>query len=174
MSLVALIKLAFLHSKRRVPKPYAQLFEEEWCTCNLRLKARRLNKSKYYPFKLENTVKTAFVSMESILERDFLKVYTAFEKSTRGMRKMDLFSNRLYILNSKIGWVESLSLQFENFWKELCSQMARDIRGSIWAIWVASWTVLLVCWLWSRLTLRASQPRTYDVLTLTCPAANKE
>ena len=33
--------------------------------------------------------------MESICERDFLKIYTAFEKSTRGKWKMDLFSNRL-------------------------------------------------------------------------------
>ena len=53
-------------------------------TCILMLKRRRLNKDKYYPFELENTVKTAFVSMESIFERDFLKIYTAFEKSTRG------------------------------------------------------------------------------------------
>ena len=70
--------------KAEFQKPYARLFEEEWCTCNLRLKTRRLNKSKYYPFELENTVKMAFVSMESIFERDFLKVYTALEKSTRG------------------------------------------------------------------------------------------
>ena len=52
-------------------------------TCILRLKRRRLNKNKYYPFELDNTVKTAF-NMESIFERDFLKIYTAFEKSTRG------------------------------------------------------------------------------------------
>ena len=35
-------------------------------------------KSKHYPFELENTVKTGFFSMESILERKFLKIYTAF------------------------------------------------------------------------------------------------
>ena len=61
----------------------------------MRLKRRGLNKRKYYPFELENTVKTAFASMESICERDFLKIYTAFEKSTRGKWKMDLFSHRL-------------------------------------------------------------------------------
>jgi len=92
---LALIKLAFLLSKSQILKTYAQLFKQEWRTCNLRLKRRRLNKNKYYPFELENTVKTAFVSMESIFERDFLKIYTAFEKSTRGKWKMDLFSNRL-------------------------------------------------------------------------------
>ena len=84
-------------------------------TCILRLKRRRLNKNKYYPFGLENTVKTAFVSMESIFERDFLKINTAFEKSTHGKWKMDLFSNRLGF-NLKIGWVDSLSL---SFWKLL-------------------------------------------------------
>ena len=88
----------------------------------------------------------------------FLK-FTLLLKNLRAGNERWTFSRTDSILNLKIGWVESLSLQFENFWKELCSQMARDIRGSIWAIWVARWTVLLVCWLWSRLTLRASQPR---------------
>ena len=55
-------------------------FEEEWCNCNLRLKRRRLNKSKHYPFELENAVKTAIFSMEFIFERDFRKIYTAFKK----------------------------------------------------------------------------------------------
>ena len=51
ISQVALIKLAFLLSKSQILKTYAQLFEEEWRTCNLRLKQRRLNKIKYlYPF----------------------------------------------------------------------------------------------------------------------------
>ena len=47
--------------------------EEEWCNCNFRLKRRRLNKSKHYPFELETAVKTAFLSMEFIFERDFEK-----------------------------------------------------------------------------------------------------
>ena len=83
ISQVALIRLALLLSKSQILKTDAPLFEEEWRTCNLRLKRRRLNKNKYYPFELENTVKTAFVSMQSIFERDFLKIYTAFEKYTR-------------------------------------------------------------------------------------------
>ena len=94
-SLLFPIRLAFLLSKNQVLKTYARLFEEEWRTCNLRLKRRLQNKSKHYPFELENTVKTAFVSMQSIFERDFLKIYTAFEKPTSGKWKMDLFSNRL-------------------------------------------------------------------------------
>ena len=33
--------------------------------------------------------------MESIFERKFLKIYTVFQKPTRGKRKMDLFSKRI-------------------------------------------------------------------------------
>ena len=76
-------KSCFPAFQSQILKTYARLFEEEWRTCNLRLK-RRLNKSKYYPFELENIVKTAFVSMQSIFERDFLKIYTAFKRPTRG------------------------------------------------------------------------------------------
>ena len=90
--------------------------------------------------------------MESIFDRNFLKIYTAFEKSTRGKWKMDLFSNRLIlgdpgavsrvdkmfvvkvyckIENSVLIWksVEQnhYPFHFENFWKELCSKMAWDI-----------------------------------------------
>ena len=98
MSLVALIKLAFLHSKSRVPKTLRAAFWRRMVYLQFETKNKklRLNKSKCYPFELENIVKTAFASMESIFERDFLKVYTAFEKSTRGKWKMDLFSNRLH------------------------------------------------------------------------------
>ena len=76
----ALIKLAFLLSESQILKTYAGVFEEEWCNCNLRLKPRRLNKSKHYPFELENAVKTAIFSMEFIFERDFRQIYTAFKK----------------------------------------------------------------------------------------------
>ena len=77
---VALIKLAFLLSESQILKTYARVFEEERCNCNLRLKRRRLNKSKHYPFELENAVKTAIFSMEFIFERDFRKIYIAFKK----------------------------------------------------------------------------------------------
>ena len=43
--------------------------------------------------------------MQSIFERDFLKIYTAFKMPTRGS-----------VLILKIGWVEPLSL---SFWKLL-------------------------------------------------------
>ena len=90
-----LIKLASLLSRSQIVKPYARIFEEEWCTCNLRPKRRRLNGSKNYPFELENAEKTALFSMESISKRDFRKIYTASKKSARGKWKISLFSKRI-------------------------------------------------------------------------------
>ena len=77
-------------------KTYAQLFEDEWCTCKLSLKWRRLKKSKHYSFELENTVsKNGLFGMEVIFERKFLKIYAAFQKPTCGKWKKGLFSNRI-------------------------------------------------------------------------------
>ena len=67
------MKLAFLLSESQILKTYAQVFEEEWCNCNLRLKRRRFNKIKHCPFELENAVKRAIFSMEFISERALLK-----------------------------------------------------------------------------------------------------
>ena len=66
------------------PENLRAAFEEECCICNLSLKRKRLNKSKDYPFELENTAKTGFFSMESISEREFQKIYTALRKPTCG------------------------------------------------------------------------------------------
>ena len=55
--------------------------------------------------------------MESIFERGFLKIYTAFEKSTRGKWKMDLFSNRLRF-NMENRLRNHYPFHFENVWKE--------------------------------------------------------
>ena len=71
---VALIKLALLLFRSQTLKTYARLFEEECCICNLSLKRKGLNRSKDYPFELENTAKTGFFCMESIFERDFHRI----------------------------------------------------------------------------------------------------
>ena len=43
--------------------------------------------------------------MQSIFERDFLKIYTAFKMPTRGKWKMDLFSNRLrFNFKNRLSW----------------------------------------------------------------------
>ena len=122
---VALMKLASLLFKSQNLKTYTRLFEEG-CTCNLSLKRRWSNKSKDYPFELENTAKTGFFSMESIFERDFLKIYTASRKPTHGKWKMDLFSNRI-------------RFRFEN--RLTRTTIPFTLKSASWS-WVWKWRVV--------------------------------
>ena len=114
--------------------------------------------------------------MESIYERDFLKIYDAFEKSTRGKWKMDLFSNRLRF-NFKN---RSSRITIPSIWKLLEGVVFDNGPGifenlsELFELQVGLFCLFVGYTVWSRLTLRANQPRTYHVLTVSCLAANKE
>jgi len=55
-------------------------------------------KFKDYPFTLENARKTGLFRSEATFNSDFLETYTAFQISTRGKWKIDLFLNRIRLI----------------------------------------------------------------------------
>ena len=110
--------------------------------------------------------------MKSIFERDFLKIYAAFEKSTRGKWKVDLLPNRLvFNLKNRLSRITIPSI-----WKRLEGVVFENGPGysRIYLSYLGCkfdfFTCLLVM-IKINTTLKAT---TYDVLTVTCPAANKE